>query len=63
MSCLSCIQVVTVNVILFAGFELDCTVDGDRTLVVRCEGVSGVINDSQVVCIYDDGPMRKNLMC
>ena len=42
-------------------FELNCIAGENRTLMVRCEGVSGVINDSQIVCIYDDGPMRE--MC
>lgn len=36
------------------GFELNCTVNDDRTLTVQCEGVSGVINYSEVFCIYDD---------
>ena len=43
------------------GFELNCTGIVDRTLMIQCEGVSGVITDSDVVCIYDDGPMRE--MC
>ena len=43
------------------GFELNCTVNADRIPMVRCEGVSGVINDSEVDCIYDDGLMRE--MC
>ena len=40
---------------IIGGFGFNCTVDESRTQVVRCEGINGVINESEVACVYDSG--------
>ena len=40
-------------------FGFNCTVDESRTQTVRCEGISGVINKSEVACVYDSGKVQE----
>ena len=49
---------------IFVGrFGISCTVNENRTFAVQCQGISGVINDSEVGCIYDSGPMVEKCKC
>ena len=51
---------VCMHVYMYIGrFELSCTVDETRMHTVRCEGIGGVINGSEVACVYDSGPMQE----
>ena len=48
------------HLILHAGgFGFNCTIDGSRTQTVRCEGINGVINESEVACVYDSGKVQE----
>ena len=40
-------------------FVLNCAVVEDRKLTVHCDGVNGVINESEVTCIYDSGQIQE----
>ena len=40
-------------------FELSCTIDETRPRTVQCDGIEGVIDGSEVACVYDSGPMQK----
>ena len=40
-------------------FALNCTVVENRTLTVQCEGIYGVINKSEVTCVYDSGQIQE----
>ena len=40
-------------------FELSCTIDETRPPTVQCDGIEGVIDGSEVACVYDSGPMQK----
>ena len=48
-----------INYLFYADrFGLNCTINKNRTHTVQCESISGVINESEVACVYDSGPMR-----
>ena len=40
-------------------FGLNCTVVENRTLTVYCEGIYGVINKSEVTCVYESGQIQE----
>jgi hypothetical protein len=37
----------------------NCTIDIARIQTVRCEGIGGVINESEVACVYDSGKLQE----
>ena len=55
-----CVCLCDVCMCVCAGrFGLSCTIDGNRKLTVQCRGIGGVINGSEVACVYDSGPMQE----
>ena len=40
-------------------FGLTCTIVENRTHTIECQGINGVINESEVACVYDSGPMQE----
>ena len=43
-------------------FGLICTGDENRTLTIQCEGIGGIVNGSEVACVYDSGPMQEKCL-
>lgn len=36
-------------------FELNCGVDVNKILTVECNSVGGIIDEEEVICIYNEG--------